>query len=165
MWKLVWRYSPLMMLALGVLIGTVSAHDYKLGAIEINHPWAKPSIGQAKAGAAFVTLVNSGDSDDRLVEAKADVSELVELHTHTMEEGVMRMRAVEAIEVPAGETAELKPGGFHVMLLNLKAPLVEGESFPLTLVFEQAGEVTVEVMIDGEMAKMKGGGHDHGTTN
>ena len=149
-----------LLLSLGlILMGAAAAvaHDYKAGSITIDHPWAKASIGQAKAGAAYLVLVNDGDAADRLVAVKADVSELVELHTHTMEDGVMRMRAVPAIDVPAGATTELKPGGLHIMLLNLKAPLVEGESFPATLVFENAGEVVVEVAIEAAV----GGQHEH----
>lgn len=160
MWKFFLRYGPLLMIALGVLAGGTSAQDYKLGAIEIAQPWAKPSIGQAKAGAAYVTLTNGG-SADRLIAAKADVSELVELHSHTMEDGVMRMRPVPGIDLPADATVELKPGGFHVMFLNLKAPLVEGESFPLTLVFEKAGELTVEVAIQAKPKAMHGHSHGH----
>ena len=157
-----------LLLSLGLILmaaAAASAHDYKAGAITIDHPWAKASIGQAKAGAAYLVLVNGGDAADRLVAVKADVSELVELHTHTMEDGVMRMRAVPAIDVPAGATTELKPGGLHIMLLNLKAPLVEGESFPATLVFENAGEVVVEVAIEAAVGGQHGhSGHGHGSS-
>lgn len=149
-----------LLLGVGLLlmgVAAASAHDYKLEEITIDHPWARASIGQAKAGAAYVTFVNEGDAADRLVAVKADVSELVELHTHTMEDGVMRMRAVPAIDLPAGATTELKPGGLHIMLLNLKAPLVEGQSFPATLVFENAGEIVVDVAIES----MAEGMHDH----
>ncbi len=162
MWKMILRFGPWLMLALGVLMGAVSAHDYKLGDIEIIHPWAKPSIGQAKAGAAFATILNNGAGDDRLLAAKSDVSELVELHTHSMDGGVMRMRPVEAIVIPAGDAAELAPGGHHIMLLNLKGPLVDGESFPVTLVFEKAGEITIEVKIDADMGGMPSHGKKHG---
>ncbi len=140
------------------------AHDYRLGDLEIIHPWAKPSIGQAKAGAAFVTIINTGAIDDRILAAKSDVAELVELHTHSMDGGVMRMRPVEAIVVPAGDAAKLAPGGHHIMLLNLKSPLVAGESFPITLVFEKAGEITVEVKIDAEMGGTPSHGKGHGMT-
>ena len=149
-----------LLLGLGLILmaaTTASAHDYKVDAITIDHPWAKASIGQAKAGAAYLTLMNDGEAADRLVAVRADVSEIVELHTHTMEDGVMRMRAVPAIDVPAGGKTELKPGGLHIMFLNLKGPLVEGESFPATLVFENAGEVVVEVAIEAAV----GGAHDH----
>ncbi len=151
-------------LGFGLLLmaaGAAFAHDYKLGDIEIIHPWAKPSIGQAKAGAAFFVIFNNGSSDDRLVAAKSDVSELVELHTHSMDGGIMRMRPVEAIVVPAGDAAELAPGGHHIMLLNLKGPLVAGETFPVTLVFEKAGEITIEVKIDAEMGEMPSHGKGH----
>ena len=164
MLRVILRYGPLIMLALGMLIGAVGAHDYKLGDIAIIHPWAKPSIGQAKAGAAFVTIFNNGSSDDRLLAAKSDASELVELHAHKMDGGVMRMRPVEAIVVPAGDAAELAPGGNHIMLLNLKSPLVAGETFPVTLVFEKAGEITVEVKVDAEMGGMPSHGKGHSMT-
>lgn len=101
----------------------------------------------ASAGAAFLTLDNGKGPDDRLLSAQGDVSTTVELHTHHMENGVMEMRKVDDIPVPAGKTVKLQPGGLHVMLIGLKAPLVEGETFPLTLNFEKAGAVTVEVAV------------------
>ena len=138
-----------------------AAHDYKQGDLVIDHPWARASAGAARAGAAFMTVTNAGAQDDRLLSASADVSEAVELHTHILQDGVMRMRPVEGgIVVPAGGTAELAPGGLHVMFLGLKAPFKEGDRFPLTLNFEKAGSVTVEGAIEG-VAPM-GGGHDHG---
>lgn len=141
------------------------AHDYRLGDLHIDHPWSRASAGPMQgAGAAFMTIANGGPAD-RLVGASADVSERVELHTHILTaDGVMKMREVAGgIEIPAGETVELKPGGLHVMFMGLKAPLTEGDSFPLTLTFERAGTVTVEVAIEGVAAGGHGhGGHGHG---
>ncbi|PLX37353.1 MAG: hypothetical protein C0605_07620 [Hyphomicrobiales bacterium] len=117
------------------------------GAITVNDGWARASIGKARAGIAYLTVQNGGDSADRLIDAAGDVAHKVELHTHIMKDDVMMMRQVESIEVPAGGKAELKPGSYHVMLIGLKAPLKEGESFPLTLTFEKAGPVRIMIHI------------------
>ncbi|WP_375593491.1 copper chaperone PCu(A)C [Algihabitans albus] len=141
---------------LALATATAIAHDYKVGAISIDHPWARASMGMAKAGAAYMVLTNDGSAPDRLVSASAEVADAVELHTHLMEDGVMRMRQVQAIEVAPGAPSVLEPGGLHVMLIGLKEPLTAGESFPMTLTFEQAGEITVEVAVEA-----MGGGHGH----
>jgi len=126
--------------------------------IVIEGAWARASVG--RNGAAFVTVVNKGGSDDRLVAVKSDISPKVELHTHIMDGTVMRMRKLDDIPVPAGKSVTLKPGGLHVMIVGLKKKLVEGESFPLTLVFEKAGEITVPVAIKALGAMDSGhGGH------
>ena len=114
------------------------AHGYKEGDIKITHPWARATAGQAVNGAVYVSFDNQGKEADRLLSAASPIAEKVELHTHLMEEGVMKMRPVPAIDLPAGATVTLKPGGLHIMLFGLKAPLVEGTRFPLTLVFEKA---------------------------
>lgn len=145
---------------LALATATAIAHDFKAGAIHIDHPWARASIGMAKAGAAYMVLTNEGSETDRLISASSDVAESVELHTHLMDDGVMRMRQVEAIEIDPGAPSVLEPGGLHVMLIGLKQPLAAGESFPMTLTFEQAGEVTVEVSV--EAIGSEGGGHNHG---
>jgi len=142
----------------------VRAHDFTLGALKIDHPWARASAGPARNSAAFMTIHNAGRAD-RLVAVAADVSERVELHTHMMEGDVMKMRQVEAVEVPANAIAELQPGNFHVMLIGLKAPLKEGGHFPLTLTFEKAGKITIEVVVEA-ISSMGGaqGGMNHGTS-
>ena len=125
----------------------------------VSDPWARASPGAVKNGAAFMTIMSHGEAD-RLVSASAPVSEAVELHAHINDNGVMRMRKIPAIDVPAGETVTLKPGGLHVMFIGLKAPLTQGESFPLALNFEKAGTITVQVPIKkvGDM----GHGMGHG---
>lgn len=132
------------------------------GDIAVKAPWARASAGMAKAGAAFMEITSDGGAD-RLVAAAADVSDAVELHTHTMEGEVMRMRRVDAIDVPAGGAVKLEPGGFHIMFLGLHEPLKEGERFPLTLTFENAGDMTVEVEVRaaGAMGPMPGHGDMH----
>ncbi len=129
--------------------------------IVVEGPWARASAGPARAGAAYMTLVNRGDETDSLVAVRSDVAKRTELHTHLMDGGVMQMRQVEAIEVSPGTPTVLQPGGLHVMFMGLHAPLKEGDSFPVTLEFRNAGEITVEVAIQGVGAK--GMSHDgHG---
>jgi hypothetical protein len=102
-----------------------------------------------------MVISTSGNEADQLIGATSPVAATVELHTHVMEGDVMRMRPVKAIEVNAGEPAVLKPGGLHVMLIGLRAPLKQGASFPLTLTFAKSGTVTVNVDVEGP-----GAGHD-----
>lgn len=118
-------------------------------AVELKDAWARASAGPARAGAAFMTIVNTGTEDDRVVAASAPVSVVTELHTHIKEGEVMRMRQVPDIAVPAGETVMLQPGGLHVMFMQLAEPLKEGDTFPVTLTFEKAGDKTIEVTVKG----------------
>ena len=142
----------LKLLLAGVLLGAAStlvlAHEFKLGAITVGHPYARATAPGQPNGGAYLKLVNAGGADDRLVSVSADVARSVELHSMSMQGDVMHMRQVDAVEVPAGKTVELKPGGLHVMLLGLKAPLKEGEKFPVRLKFENAGELTVTVNVE-----------------
>ncbi len=121
--------------------------DYQAGSLAILHPYARPTAPAQPTGGGYLSVVNKG-SDDRLVSATAPVAQSVQLHSMRMEGDVMRMREVAAIELPAGQTVELKPGGWHLMLIGLKAPLAVGQSFPVRLVFEKAGTVTVEVKVE-----------------
>jgi copper(I)-binding protein len=135
-------------LALGLAALAAQAHDFKAGAISIAHPHARATAAGQPAGGGFMKFENRGTVADRLVSVSADVSASVELHTMSMQGDVMRMRQVDAIELPAGQSVELKPGGLHIMFIGLKAPLKAGETFPLTLRFEKAGEVTVQVNVE-----------------
>jgi len=139
------------------LAAPAAAHEYKLGDLTIDHPWARASAGNAKTGAAYLAVVNDGTEADRLVAANSPVGR-AELHTHLSEDGIMKMRPVDAVDLPAGERVVLEPGGLHVMLMDLAKPLMEGESFPLTLTFEKAGPIDVEVKVEG-VAGMQ---EDHG---
>ena len=135
------------------------AGDFKAGAITVTDPWARATASRAKTGAAYLTLRNSGADPDRLIAVKSGVSRKTGLHQSLVESGIMKMQGVRAIDVPAKGQTMLKPGGFHVMFMGLKAPLKEGASFPLSLVFDKAGEitVTVRVMKAGAMGSMKMG--------
>jgi copper(I)-binding protein len=149
-------------LAVALSAAGAVAGDVKVGDITVEGPWARASAGSARAGAAFMTLNNAGTADDKLIAASTTVADKAELHTHIREGDIMRMRPVEAIDVPAGGIAELQPGGEHVMLMGLKQPLKEGEAFPLTLTFEKAGPVTIEVTVTGAGAMGQDPMHGHG---
>ncbi|WP_417428187.1 copper chaperone PCu(A)C [Kiloniella sp.] len=145
------------------LSGLASAKDFKAGDIMVKQPWARATLGQMKNGASFLTLHNMGAEDDKLVAAAGSAAKRIELHSHTMVDGVMKMRQVEGgIPVTAGSMVELKPGSFHIMLMGLEAPLKEGKMFPLTLTFEKAGSVDIMVHIEkGGAMKMDGEDKDH----
>lgn len=127
----------------------------QIGDIRILAPFARAT--PAKVGGAFMTLQNAGGGADRLLKAESAIAESVELHTHVKDGDAMRMRPVDAIDVPAGGKAELAPGGHHVMLIGLRQPLKEGERFTLTLTFATAGRVDVEVPV----MKMGAGAGSH----
>ena len=116
------------------------------GQLEIKTPWARATPGHAENGAAYLTIVSP--TTDRLTAASSPVAKKVELHTMSMEGGVMKMRPLAAIDIPAGQTVTLSPGGMYIMLLGLTQPLREGQSFPLTLSFDHAGPRQVTVAIE-----------------
>lgn len=151
-------------LALSILVpATASAQQMKPGdqtpGIEVGDAWSRATAPSAPAGAVFVELMNHGDKADLLVGAKSDVAEQVQLHTHLMDKGVMKMRRVEAFEVAPGAPTVLQPGGNHIMLIGLKRPLVEGETFPVTLTFRDAGEIEVQATVGSAAARSPRGGH------
>ena len=117
--------------------GSVRAHDQNIGDLTLDHPYATPSLAGSPNGAAYLKGIrNRGNQPDRLIGASSPVAARVELHRMTLVDGVMRMRAVPGLDLPAGKAVALKPGGYHVMLMDLKQPLKNGESVPLTLVVE-----------------------------
>ena len=135
-------------LLLVLIAGAAAAHDTKLGDLTITQPWARATPGAAKTGAVYLTIENGGQQDDRLVAASTPAATKTELHTHVMDNGVAKMRQVESIDLTAHATAELKPGGLHIMLIDLTKPLREHDNFPLTLIFEHAGSIEVEIHVE-----------------
>ncbi|MEX8497279.1 copper chaperone PCu(A)C [Leptothrix ochracea] len=125
------------------------AHDFKAGDITIDHPYTPPTVAEQKTGAVYFRhLSNGGDKADRLISASTPVARAVEIHHMAMDGDVMRMRAIPALDLPAGQSLELKQGGpVHVMLLDLKQPLKDGARFPLVLRFERGGEKEVMVWV------------------
>jgi len=133
-----------------VVATSAFAQDYKLGTLQISQPWARATPASAPAGGGFLTITNTGTAPDRLVSASSPAAELVQVHEMKMDGAVMRMREVEkGLEIPAGGTVTLAPGGFHLMMMGLKGPLKQGTNVPVTLVFEKAGKIEIELSVAG----------------
>lgn len=125
------------------------SRQFTAGAITVVEPWSRATPGGAAVGAAYMVIKNNGGTAIKLVGGATSAADRVEVHTMTMEGDVMRMRpVVDGLEIPAGGAIELKPGANHLMLIGLKKKLTEGESIPLTLTFEPAASVDVEVMVE-----------------
>jgi len=134
-----------------------------LAQVGIDQAWMRATAPGARVAGGFMTLHNKGQAPDRLVAASSPVAERVELHTHVKEGSVMKMRQVPGVDVPANGRVVLKPGGAHLMFVNIKRPIKQGENVPVTLEFEKAGKVKAEYAVGGlgAMGAMgAGGGHD-----
>jgi len=119
----------------------------ELEGIHIEDPWARPGV-EGRMSAAYFLLTNYGDEDDRLLSAASDVAIRVEVHeSYEAEEGMMGMREMEALPVPAGETVQFRQGGLHIMFIQLTRPLSDGDEIALTLTFEKAGDMTIDVPV------------------
>lgn len=139
------------------------AHEFKAGAIRIDHPYSTPTPPGARTGAVyFRMLINRGRTSDQLVAARASVAGRVELHRMRMDDGVMRMREVESIELPVGQAVPARHGqsdAYHLMLFDLKAPLKDGDRFSVWLRFRDAGEVEVTAWV--QTPKGRADNHNH----
>ena len=113
----------------------------------IEGAFARASSGHGKNSAAYLSIHNHSPNDDYLIEAKTNVAAMTSIHNHINDKGIMKMRAVQQIAIPANDTIKLQPGGFHIMLMGLKKPLLEGDKFDLTLVFKKAGNVLCPVLV------------------
>jgi len=134
------------LLALGTALST--AQSGARDSLRIEHPYARPTPPGARTGGAYLTIDNRGNEPDRLLGVATPAAGAAEIHSMTMEGNMMRMRAVAAVDIPARATTALKPGGYHVMLMDLKRPLVVGETFPLTLTFAKAGKIDVTARVE-----------------
>jgi copper(I)-binding protein len=146
--------SKLLAVAASLLIaGSAAAQT---GQVEVKNAWARATPGKAENGAAYLTIVSP--TPDRLTAISTPEAKTAELHTMTMEGGVMKMRPLAGVDLPAGQPVTLKPGGSHIMLMGLTQPLKQGDTFPLTLSFDKAGtkQVTVAVEGPGAMAPQTG---------
>lgn len=133
------------------------------GDLTLSGGFTRATLPNAPVAGGFVTITNAGTDDDRLVSASADgVAGRVEIHEMAMQGDVMKMRQLpDGLEIPAGETVELKPGSYHLMLMELAKPLVEGDSIVVRLVFEKAGDITVTLPVMARAARMAPqGGHN-----
>ena len=132
----------------------VRAHGTTAGDVNIGHPYATPSVPGASNGVAYIaTLENTGKQPDRLLRVRTPVAERAEVHTMSMDGGVMRMREVDGIDLAPGVPVRMRPGqGYHFMLMGLKKSLKEGDSFPMTMEFERGGKVEVKVVVQAPKA-------------
>lgn len=138
------------------------AHDFRLGPLRIDHPYALPTPAGARTGAAYIrTLRNTGDQPDRLIGASTPAARAVEIHRSVVDAGnVMRMRAIDGVDLPPRSELRLRHGGeHHLMLIDLKAPLKDGDRLAMTLRFEKAGERAVTVWV--QQPRDAAGGHEH----
>ena len=133
-------------LALAAILRFESAHGAP--ELKIETPYARVTI-PGRPAAGYLKIHNSGAAPDALVSASSPMAERVELHTHLMENGVMKMRQVEKVEVPAGGEAAFEPGGYHLMIFGLDKAVKPGTTLPLTLSFEKAGGLDVEFRVEG----------------
>ncbi|ABQ36568.1 MULTISPECIES: copper chaperone PCu(A)C [Bradyrhizobium] len=145
------------------------AADVKAGDLVITQPWSRATPGGAKTGAGYLTIENKGGAPDRLVAVSGDVAGRIEVHEMAVNNGVMTMRPLEkGLVIEPGKTVALAPGGYHLMLMELKSPLKQGDKLPVTLEFEKAGKVAVTLEVQAVGAKGPGGEggsmmkqHDH----
>ena len=148
-----------------LLVGlTFSSFAARHGAqdILVQQPWARELPPVARTGAVYLGLHNTGDTPDRLVSAVSAVAERVEIHTHEHHGGMMHMRQIDAVDLPAGTQVRFAPGGLHLMLIGLQQPLIAGHSFALTLRFEHAGSVQVQVEVRKDEPPAPAGHTGHG---
>jgi periplasmic copper chaperone A len=154
------NFRTLPALALACAMSTAVAHDYKLGALSIEHPWARPTLPGQGVGGAYLGIHNRGSAPDRLLGASMPAA-MVEVHEMRMEGEVMRMREIGALDLPAGKSVTLSPGGLHLMLMGLKAPLKLGDKPVLKLRFEKAGEIEVLLHVENKPAPAADAAHKH----
>ena len=147
-------------LTLAALSATALAHDITFGNLELNAPFSRATLPNAPVAGGFLTIVNTGDTDDRLLRADVTFASDAQIHEMAMEGEVMKMRRLEdGLAIPAGETVVLEPGGYRLMFMGLSQALVEGETVPVELIFEQAGTVTVDLHIGAPAADAPAAGH------
>jgi len=153
----------MILLACGVIMSlvtlSIAAQQNDGTGLVVERVWARASTGAT--GAVYLSISNHGTAPDRLLAVRTPMAEKAELHESKMENGVMKMRPLGPITIGPSQSAVLKPGADHVMLMGLKQPLKQGETFPLTLTFEKAGDIQVNVKIEGAGA-MGADAMDHG---
>jgi copper(I)-binding protein len=164
------RYAGTFILALFlalILGGQSRAQTPGATTVAVEQPWARATPAGAKTGAAYATLINNGSSADSLLGATTPIAEKVQFHKETEDNGISRMRELRTVGLGPQQKVVFKPGDMHIMLVGLKQPLKQGETFPLTLNFEKAGKIDVKVSVAGvgarqpEDAATTTHGHDH----
>jgi copper(I)-binding protein len=143
------------------LTAPARAEEVKAGDLVITQAWSRATPGGAKVAGGYLTIENKGSAPDRLIAGSGDVADKIEVHEMTMNNGVMTMRSLDkGLTIEPGKTVKLAPGGYHLMMLDLKSPLKQGDKVPVTLEFEKAGKVKLTLDVQGVGAQAPAGG-DH----
>lgn len=149
-------------LAFTLITGAAGAHDYKHGTLQIDHPWTRATPKGATVAGGYMKITNTGTQPDRLIAASAPFVGDGMVHQMTMNQGVMQMRPLkDGLEIKPGETIELKPGSFHVMFMDLKIRLEQGHRVKGSLVFEKAGKIDIEYVVEAIGGEAKDGHSGH----
>jgi copper(I)-binding protein len=125
-----------------------AAGSHEPGKLSISHPWSRPTAAGMSMGVAYLTITNHGKSADTLIAASSPAAARVEMHQTTLVDGMARMRPLREIPIAPGATVKIEPAGIHLMLVDLVAPLVAGQSVPLTLEFRAAGRISVQLAVE-----------------
>jgi copper(I)-binding protein len=164
----IWNQKVWLLVAvLSLSGGAAGAETYRIGSIEVGNPWARATPKGAAVGGAYMTITNKGPEADRLMGASSPVANQLEVHQMAMDKGVMSMRPVQGgLEIKPGQTVVLNPESFHLMIIGLKQPLVQGERVKATLDFAKAGKLDLEYVVESMGAQGPSGappaGMDHG---
>ncbi|MEO8062795.1 MAG: TonB-dependent receptor [Pseudomonadota bacterium] len=138
----------LALLAAGIIVSPAGAHSFETGHLVIGHPWSPPIAAGRPVGVAYLSITNNGDSADTLTGASSPLAASVQMHQTTLSEGMARMRPLAELTIASRKTVKIEPGGIHLMLVGLNGPLLAGTTFPLTLVFRNAGSITVQINVE-----------------
>jgi copper(I)-binding protein len=152
------RNFALAALAITLFTASARAEDVRAGDLVISQAWSRATPSGAKIAGGYLTIENKGTAPDRLVSGAGDVAARVELHEMAMDNGVMKMRPLDkGLTIEPGKTVKFAPGGYHLMLMDIKQPLKQGDKVPVTLQFEKAGKVTLSLDVQGVGAQAPGG--------
>jgi periplasmic copper chaperone A len=155
--KLIPRSLAYAVLLSALIVAPARAEEVKAGDLTITQAWSRATPKGAKIGSGYLTIENKGSAPDRLVGISADIAGKVEVHEMAMNNGVMTMRPLDkGLTIDPGKTVKLAPGGYHLMMFDLKSPLKQGDKVPVTLEFEKAGKVQLSLDVQGVGAQGPG---------
>ncbi|HEU4379889.1 MAG TPA: copper chaperone PCu(A)C [Hyphomicrobiaceae bacterium] len=147
-----------------IVVGAARAHEFSSKGVTVVHPWARATPGGVTVGGAYFEVRAAPGQGDRLIGGRSAIAGSLEVHSHSIENGIAKMRKIDGLPIKGGQSVVLKPGGYHVMLLDLKQPLKEGDLFKFTLTFEKAGDLEVEASVEPIGAKAPHGFDSHPTS-
>jgi len=160
------RKTAAALVAFVTLVGPASAHDFKVGMIEINHPWSRPTPPAAPVAGGYMILKNGGPDSDRLVEVTSPIAARAEIHRSLVEDGVASMRPVDGLALEPGVAVDFEAEKLHIMFIGPKQQLQDGDKFAATLVFEKAGAIDVDFAVQRKASQPAAEGHSgHGSAN